>query len=29
MTTMVIIKERYAAYENKVEAPQQDANGGY
>jgi hypothetical protein len=27
--TMVIIKESYAAYENKVEAPQHNANGGY
>jgi gas vesicle protein len=26
---MVIINESYAAYENKVEAPPQDANGGY
>jgi len=26
--TMVIIKESYAAYENKVEAPPQDGNGG-
>jgi hypothetical protein len=27
--TMVIIKESYAAYENKVKAPPQDANRGY
>jgi hypothetical protein len=27
--TMVIIKESYAAYKNKVEAPPQGANGGY
>jgi hypothetical protein len=27
--TMVIIKESYMAYENKVEAPPQDGNGGY
>jgi hypothetical protein len=27
--TMVIIKESYVTYENKVEAPVQDANGGY
>ncbi len=26
---MVIIKESYAAYENKIEAPQHDANGAY
>jgi hypothetical protein len=27
--TMVIIKESYATYESKVEAPQHNANGGY
>ncbi len=27
--TMVIIKESYAACENKIEAPQHDTNGGY
>jgi hypothetical protein len=27
--TMVIIKESYATYKNKVEAPHHDANGGY
>ncbi len=27
--TMVIIKESYATYENKIEAPQHNANGGY
>jgi hypothetical protein len=27
--TMVIIKESYATYHNKIEAPQHDANGGY
>ena len=27
--TMVIIKDNYAVYQNKVAAPQRDTNGGY
>jgi hypothetical protein len=29
INTMVIIKESYAAYQNKVEAPQHNAIGGH